>query len=47
MQVQDNKVVITAVPFKIEFYKADTLVAVVNARGLFTFEHLRNKKPEG
>lgn len=40
---KDNKVVISAIPFKIEFYKAGVLVAVVNARGLFTVEHFRKK----
>ncbi|KAF5287933.1 hypothetical protein FQA39_LY15603 [Lamprigera yunnana] len=42
----ENKAVIKASPFKIEFYYGITLMAVVNGRGLFTFEHLRNKKPE-
>lgn len=47
MQAKDNRVVITAIPLKVEFYKSDVLVAVVNARGLFAFEHLRKKIPEG
>jgi alpha 1,3-glucosidase len=43
----DNKAVITASPIKIEFYKNDVLVAVVNEKGLFSMEHLRTKTPEG
>lgn len=38
---------IHSTPFKIEFYKGDALVAVVNARNLFEFEHFRKKKEEG
>lgn len=47
VQFRDNKAVLTASPFKIEFYKADVLVAVVNGNGLFEFEHLRARKQEG
>lgn len=47
VQFKDNKAVIYASPFKIEFYKGDVVVAVVNARGLFEFEHFRKKKEEG
>lgn len=43
IQSADNKAVIKANPFKIEFYKSETLVAVVNGRGLFNIEHLRQK----
>lgn len=43
----DNKAVIYAVPFKVEFYRNDKIVAVVNSRGLFEVEHLRTKVPEG
>lgn len=42
-----NKAVITAKPFKLEFYIENDLVSVVNGRGLFSFEHLRTKAPEG
>ncbi|XP_017768243.1 PREDICTED: neutral alpha-glucosidase AB [Nicrophorus vespilloides] len=42
----DSKVKLIAEPFKIEFYNKDTVVAVVNARGLFTIEHLRVKPQE-
>lgn len=47
IQFRDNKAVIYASPFKIEFYKADVVVAVINARGLFEYEHFRKKKEEG
>lgn len=43
----DNKAVVFANPFKIEFYKNEVLVAVVNDKGLFNMEHLRTKPPEG
>ncbi|KAB0792317.1 hypothetical protein PPYR_14276 [Photinus pyralis] len=42
----DNKVVIKALPFKIEFYSGGKLVTVFNGRGLFNFEHLRAKPAE-
>lgn len=42
----NNNVVITARPLKVEFYNGDNVVAVVNARGLFALEHLRPKQPE-
>lgn len=43
----NNKVVITAKPLKVELYNGDNhLVAVVNSRGLFSLEHLRQKGPE-
>lgn len=47
VQFKDNKAVIHASPFKIEFYKGDNVVAVVNARGLFEYEHFRKKQEEG
>ncbi|KAF7271187.1 hypothetical protein GWI33_015912 [Rhynchophorus ferrugineus] len=43
----DSKVVLTAKPLKIEFYTKDKLVNVVNSKGLFAFEHYRNKPAEG
>ncbi|XP_044751418.1 neutral alpha-glucosidase AB [Coccinella septempunctata] len=43
IQFGDNKAVLKAKPFKVEFYKDGTLVAVVNGRGLFTIEHFRTK----
>ncbi|KAL3275815.1 hypothetical protein HHI36_020559 [Cryptolaemus montrouzieri] len=46
VQSGDNKAVLKSEPFKIEFYKASNLVAVVNGRGLFDIEHLRTKKSE-
>lgn len=43
----NNKVVISAKPLKVELYNGDnSLVAVVNSRGLFSLEHLRQKGPE-
>lgn len=42
----DNKAIIHAKPFKIEFFKKDDLVSVINDRGLFEFEHYRTKAPE-
>ena len=38
-----NRVVLTYDPFKLDFYMGDRLVVSANSRGLFTFEHLRNK----
>lgn len=43
----DNKAIIYANPIKIEFYKNDVLVAVVNGKNLFNMEHLRPKPAEG
>lgn len=40
----DNRVTMHSFPFKVEFYKNDKLVSVVNARGLMNFEHFREKK---
>ncbi|CAG9763272.1 unnamed protein product [Ceutorhynchus assimilis] len=42
-----NKVKVTANPLKLEFYQSEQLVAVVNGKGLFAFEHYRNKPAEG
>lgn len=42
----DNRIKLHAVPFKIEFFKNEKLVSVVNARGLMNFEHLRERKQE-
>ncbi|KAJ8979097.1 hypothetical protein NQ317_019626 [Molorchus minor] len=46
VKFDDNKAAIYAKPLKIEFFKNDVLVSVVNGRGLFTFEHFRTKAPE-
>lgn len=42
----DNKAVIHAKPFKIEFFKNEALVSILNDRSLFEFEHYRTKAPE-
>lgn len=47
VKFKDNIAILTSSPFKIEFYKGDILVSVINARGLFEIENLRLKKPEG
>lgn len=41
-----NQVVLTYDPFKIEFYMGDRLIISANSRGLFTFEHMRNKSDQ-
>ncbi|KAJ8944816.1 hypothetical protein NQ318_013152 [Aromia moschata] len=46
VQSGDNKAAIYFKPLKVEFFKNDVLVSVVNGRGLFTFEHYRTKAPE-
>lgn len=38
-----NKAVIHAAPFKIDFYRNDLLYVTANAKGLFKFEHYRTK----
>ncbi|XP_017478235.1 PREDICTED: neutral alpha-glucosidase AB isoform X1 [Rhagoletis zephyria] len=38
-----NKAVVTADPFRVDFYQNDILTVSVNAKGLMTFEHLRPK----
>lgn len=40
---KQNKAVIHAAPFKIDFYRNDVLFVTANAKGLFKFEHYRNK----
>ncbi|XP_060520046.1 neutral alpha-glucosidase AB [Cylas formicarius] len=40
----DNKVILTAKPFKVEFYKNNVLTSIANGKGLFEFEHYRKKK---
>lgn len=42
----DNKAVIYSDPFKIELIKNGEIVAVVNGKGLFSMEHLRQKAQE-
>ncbi|XP_037807600.1 neutral alpha-glucosidase AB [Lucilia sericata] len=39
----NNKAVIAADPFRVDFYENSVLVVSANARGLMNFEHLRNK----
>jgi len=38
-----NRAELFGSPFKIEFYKNDTLLISANARGLLRIEHLRRK----
>lgn len=38
-----NKAVISAKPFKIDFYRNEVLFVSANAKGLFKFEHFRTK----
>ncbi|XP_072378517.1 neutral alpha-glucosidase AB-like [Diabrotica undecimpunctata] len=45
IEYNNNKAIVHARPFKIEFFDKDELISVVNGRGLFKFEHYR-KKPE-
>ena len=40
----ENKVVIQAEPFRLDFIVEDELVTSVNARGLMKFEHTRKKE---
>ncbi|ERL92990.1 neutral alpha-glucosidase AB [Dendroctonus ponderosae] len=47
VKAESQKVVITADPLKLEFYYGDEVQTVVNARGLFAFEHYRNKPADG
>lgn len=45
----ENKVILYATPFRVDFYSQDVLVISANAKGLMRFEHLRTKpasKPE-
>ena len=46
VQETKNKVVLTYDPFKLDFYSGDQLVVSANPRGLFTFEHMRDKTDE-
>ena len=41
-----NQVVLTYDPFKLDFYMGDRLIVSANSRGLFTFEHMRNKSDQ-
>ncbi len=41
-----NKVLVNANPFRIDVYSEDKLVISANQRGLFKFEHFR-QKPKG
>ncbi|KAK9871594.1 hypothetical protein WA026_012974 [Henosepilachna vigintioctopunctata] len=43
VQSGNNKAILKAEPFQIEFFTSENLVAVVNGRGLFNIEHLRRK----
>ncbi|XP_022900640.2 neutral alpha-glucosidase AB [Onthophagus taurus] len=43
----NNKVILKSNPFKAEFYENDQIAAIVNSRGLFQIEHLREKPAEG
>ena len=42
-----NKVVVVAKPFRMDFYRGDTLVVSSNARGRLRFEQTRKKPEEG
>lgn len=46
VQYDDNKATIRTNPFKIELFKNNVLVSVINERGLFNFEHYRTKPTE-
>lgn len=39
----NNKAIVHATPFKLDFYRDDKLVVSANSKGLFRFEHLRAK----
>lgn len=39
----ENKAVIKASPFRVDFYHNDLLTVSANAKGLMRFEHLRKK----
>ena len=39
----NNKAIISASPFRIDFYSNDVLTVSANAKGLMRFEHLRTK----
>lgn len=38
-----NKVVINAIPFRVDLYNNNVLSVSLNAKGLMRFEHLRSK----
>lgn len=42
-----NRAVVTAKPFKIDFFSNGILVVSANSRGLLKFEHTRLKSPVG
>ncbi len=44
---QGDKVVVQAEPFRVDYYSDGILVLSANARGLFRFEHTRQKKNAG
>lgn len=44
---ENNKATLTAKPLKLEFYRDDVLVTILNGKGLFAFEHYRTKPDEG
>lgn len=46
IKLGNNKATVRSDPFKLEFYQGEVLVAVVNSRNLFEFEHLRAKPVE-
>uniref|UniRef100_A0A6P7G3N1 Glucosidase II subunit alpha n=1 Tax=Diabrotica virgifera virgifera TaxID=50390 RepID=A0A6P7G3N1_DIAVI len=46
IEYNNNKVILHARPFKIEFFDKDELISVVNGRGLFKFEQYRKKSEE-
>ncbi|XP_053682461.1 neutral alpha-glucosidase AB [Sabethes cyaneus] len=39
-----SKAIVKVAPFRIEFYRENTLVLVANSKGLMKFEHLRRKE---
>ncbi|KAI4469771.1 alpha-glucosidase [Holotrichia oblita] len=46
VKLGNNKATVKSDPFKLEFYQGEALVAIVNSRNLFEFEHLRSKPTE-
>jgi mannosyl-oligosaccharide alpha-1,3-glucosidase len=40
----DNEILVYCSPFRIEFYRNNDAVVILNERGLFNFEHLREKE---
>lgn len=41
----NNKAIVFATPFRIDFYTGDQLTLSANAKGLMRFEHIRTKPP--